>query len=110
GSRFGSPQRGSSWQVDEQPSPSVVLPSSHSSPTSTTLSPHDSRRQNPEQPSPPTLLPSSHCSPASMMPLPQSPVCTEARHETASTVDTICELTTLPNIRSMFCTPPRRWQ
>src|SRR5206468_2974237 len=62
---------GSHWQVDEQPSPDTVLPSSHCSPASTTPLPHSgggggvSIVQSAEQPSPSTVLPSSHCSPAS---------------------------------------------
>lgn len=47
-------------QVELQPSPLKVLPSSHSSPKLRMLSPHSSLQLL--QPSPVTLLPSSHCS------------------------------------------------
>src|SRR5712671_4720214 len=72
------------WQVDEQPSPLMVLPSSHC-----LVSPGNSRplpqavahgppaggqvgssRQNGEQPSPVVVLPSSHCSEPCLTPSP----------------------------------------
>src|SRR4029079_7315579 len=46
-------------------SPLTVLPSSHSSPASTTSFPQLSNRHDVEQPSPPTRLPSSQSSPGS---------------------------------------------
>src|SRR4029077_18204978 len=54
-----------------QPSQSAVLPSSHSSPQSTTPLPTTSRVQAVEHPSQSLVLPSSHCSPASSTPSPQ---------------------------------------
>src|SRR3954452_2592909 len=79
----------SSLQSAEQPSPEMVLPSSHSCPParsdfSSSPSPHavlqgppaagqtGSRRQKGEQPSPVSLLPSSHCSDPSALPSPQT--------------------------------------
>src|SRR5688572_23911302 len=63
--------------VAEQPSPFVLLPSSHCSPASSLPSPHFgsggggvSVMHVAEQPSPFVLLPSSHCSPASSLPSP----------------------------------------
>src|SRR6185369_14955808 len=59
-------------QFAEQPSPLVVLPSSHCSPLSTLPLPHTgSMVQEAEQPSPGTSLPSSHSSPGSTLPSPQ---------------------------------------
>src|SRR5262245_4818269 len=57
-----------------QASPSMVLPSSHSSPAVVTPFPHRVIVQLPSQPSPSRLLPSSHSSPsaASIWPLPHS--------------------------------------
>src|SRR5450432_3723084 len=71
---------------EEQPSPSTVLPSSHSLPSPANRRPLPqtfmqpppatghlgSIRQKGEQPSPVTLLPSSHCSEPSGLPLPQT--------------------------------------
>ena len=66
------------WQVEEQPSPLLVLPSSHCSPVSTMplpqTAPGVSFWQVEEQPSPLLVLPSSHCSPVSRRPLPQTGV------------------------------------
>src|SRR5262245_46193504 len=62
----------STAHVGEQPSSPVVLPSSHTSPSSITPLPHTVVWQWKEQPSPFVVLPSSHCSPGSMMPLPQT--------------------------------------
>src|SRR5262245_45159923 len=75
---------GSVWQVPEQPSPGIELPSSQVSGASTMPSPHQTCRthgaptvghcqpssiaHDDEQPSPDVALPSSHCSPASRMP------------------------------------------
>src|SRR5262249_40615689 len=58
-----------------QASPSLVLPSSHSSPAVVTPFPHRVIVQLLSQPSPSRLLPSSHSSPsaASIWPLPHSP-------------------------------------
>src|SRR5262245_40029997 len=59
--------------LSSHPSPLVWLPSSHSSPASTTPLPHDglfSFLHAEEQPSPLIVLPSSHCSPESTEPLP----------------------------------------
>ena len=68
-----SPQKGSIVQSAEQPSPSMLLPSSHSSPSSSMPSPQKgSTVQIAEQPSPSMLLPSSHSSPSSRIPSPQS--------------------------------------
>src|SRR5262249_31307445 len=56
-----------------QPSPSLVLPSSHTSPASRSTMPlphFSSDRQSREQPSPPLVLPSSQISPGSRTPLP----------------------------------------
>ena len=74
------PQMRSRMQPGEQPSPLRKLPSSHSSPGSTTLFPQMElpSRWHAEHPSPPTLFPSSHSSHVprtfghSTMPLPQS--------------------------------------
>src|SRR5262249_39498293 len=77
---------GSTVQVGEQPSPAVVLPSSHCSGPVTRSSPQigahidgapvpnqpRSDVQGAEQPSPPVVWPSSHPSPASGAPLPQA--------------------------------------
>jgi hypothetical protein len=68
------PELVSFWQVAEQPSLSIELPSSHCSPASTMLLPHvpDSVWHVDEQPSPLVVLPSSHCSElTSVTPLPQ---------------------------------------
>src|SRR5688572_7646142 len=72
---------GSIAHADEQPSPSMVLPSSQSS-AMTRPSPHSdvqetpeqsgSRKHNAEQPSKGSELPSSHASAPSGVPLPQS--------------------------------------
>jgi len=70
------------WQVDEQPSPETLLPSSHCSPESRMPSPHfpvqgplavqlGSTWQVDEQPSYGTVLPSSHPSDPSFLPSPQ---------------------------------------
>src|SRR6266571_7205536 len=90
------PQNDSTWQVAEQPSPFLVLASSHCSPGSSTPLPHtpgqscgqvrgsspvshrplpqnDSTWQVAEQPSPFLVLASSHCSPGSSTPLPHTP-------------------------------------
>src|SRR5262245_64070178 len=50
------------WQSALQPSPSTLLPSSHSSPESRLPSPHFSTRQSELQLSPSSLLLSSHYS------------------------------------------------
>src|SRR3954454_18170024 len=74
---------GSRWQSAEQPSPDVVLPSSHSSSGSLSPSPHGdvqpmvpwqtgSDRQSPVQPSPPIRLPSSQDSLPSLILSPQT--------------------------------------
>src|SRR5581483_1038974 len=103
------PHRGSRWHVAEQPSPLVVLPSSHVSPTSTIPFPHTSNWQAAEQPSPPTVLPSSHCSPLPTTPSPH--VASAERQLALSAVARMRALTTSPNTRSMFERPPaRRWQ
>ncbi len=83
---FGQLEAGSTWQVGEQPSPAVVLLSSHFSLPSMTPSPQigmqgfpgtgqrqpvSTVRQSAEQPSPPTLFPSSQASGAVRMPSPQ---------------------------------------
>src|SRR5947209_5654969 len=76
-------QPGSRWQSAEQPSPDVVLPSSHSSSGSLRPSPHGevqpmvpthsgSDRQSAVQPSPPITLPSSQDSSPSLMWSPQT--------------------------------------
>jgi hypothetical protein len=70
------PQYSSNWHTDEQPSPLLMFPSSHSSPTSMTPLPHTlvtSFLHSDEHPSPSRLFPSSHSSPTSMTPLPQKP-------------------------------------
>src|ERR1700733_3513547 len=74
-------QPGSIVHVDEQPSPFVVLPSSHCSLGNLRPSPHTAVHVPPahfgsivhvgEQPSYGIKLPSSHCSSPSTMPLPQ---------------------------------------
>ena len=72
--RCRSPER-PRVQSAEQPSPSAVLPSSHSSPRSSfavAADAVDARLQVAEQPSPSTVLPSSHSSPVSTVPLPQT--------------------------------------
>src|SRR4051794_869389 len=79
--RYGVFGQGASvWQVDEQPSPSTVFPSSQVSPLSTMPLPQhggggggggSSVWQVDEQPSPSIVLPSSHCSPLSTWPSPQ---------------------------------------
>src|SRR5262245_8436848 len=71
---FRSVQISCSLQVDEQPSPSTVLPSSHCSlcRTSTMPLPHAGSWQVASQPSPLMAFPSSHCSPTGWMPLPQA--------------------------------------
>jgi hypothetical protein len=63
------------WQEAEQPSPGVVLPSSHCSAPSFVPLPQLplSLWQVAEQPSPGVVLPSSHCSAPSFVPLPQTP-------------------------------------
>src|SRR4029077_4696761 len=83
---FGQAAPGSTWQVDEQPSPSVMLPSSHCSIPLIMLSPQAGTQGRPgtrhskppstvlqsfEQPSPLAVLPSSHASVAPRMPSPQ---------------------------------------
>ena len=76
-------QLGSRWQSAEQPSPEVVLPSSHSSSGSLRPSPHGevqpmvpwhtgSDRQSAVQPSPPITLPSSQDSLPSLIASPQT--------------------------------------
>src|SRR5262249_43449393 len=66
----------SAWQVEEQPSPSAVLPSSHCSPltASTWPSPQTSvPKQSARQPSPDVVLPSSQTSLTLLMvPSPQN--------------------------------------
>jgi hypothetical protein len=83
---FGQLAPLSIWHVDEQPSPLIVLPSSHCSFPVTTPSPHKgahglagTRQIHPgsvmqvdEQPSPLVVLPSSHSSVPSSTPLPQT--------------------------------------
>src|SRR5262249_35171394 len=61
------------WQVVRHASPSDWLPSSHCSPGSMTLLPHEGSEQSPSQPSAFVVLPSSHVSPftASTCPSPQ---------------------------------------
>src|SRR5439155_1039421 len=128
---------GSRRQLEEQPSPDTVLPSSHCSPGSTTPSPQrGSRWQVAEQPSPERVLPSSHCSPGSRIPLPHtsnrqlaeqpspervlpsshcSPASstllpqspTGARQLAVASVLRISALTTAPNTRSMSERPPQ---
>src|SRR5882724_5205168 len=64
-------------QLLSQPSPSMGLPSSHSSiPRWTLPSPHVLNLQVDRQSSVSSRLPSSHCSPTSRMPLPQPSVTT----------------------------------
>jgi hypothetical protein len=63
----------SSSQAASQPSPVVVLPSSHSSPAWTMPSPHTGSLQALVHPSLLTALSSSHSSPASTAPFPQQP-------------------------------------
>src|SRR5262245_64134567 len=58
--------------VAEQPSPLMVLPSSHVSPDSTTPFPQPCTWHVGEHPSPFVVLPSSHCSPRSRTPFPQT--------------------------------------
>src|ERR1041385_7984987 len=70
GATATSPGHAPKWQVASQPSPSVVLPSSQSSPRVTTSLPQRVSRQL-SQPSPSTRLPSSQSSPAVTTPLPQ---------------------------------------
>src|SRR5262245_11307188 len=73
--KSGMQASASSWQVAEQPSPSSLLPSSHSSPRTScsTSSPQNSKRQSAAQPSPSAVPPSSHSSPALMTSSPQVP-------------------------------------
>src|SRR2546426_663205 len=62
----------SSVHAEEQPSPFMVFPSSHSSPGSRTPLPHRcSTRQSCEHPSPFIVFPSSHSSSGSCTPSPQ---------------------------------------
>src|SRR6185295_278383 len=61
---------GANWHAEEQQSPSVVLPSSHCSPSVTMPLPQPVGVQLESQPSPSSRLPSSHCSPGSMTPSP----------------------------------------
>src|ERR1043165_7331736 len=70
GATATSPGHAPKWEVASQPSPSVVLPSSQSSPRVTTSLPQRVSRQL-SQPSPSTRLPSSQSSPAVTTPLPQ---------------------------------------
>src|SRR5262245_42068568 len=64
------------WQVDEQPSQSSLLPSSHISPAHLAPSPHPvSIRHCALQPSQSRALPSSHSSLGSSRPLPHAAVC-----------------------------------
>src|SRR5260221_10799793 len=82
---------GSTLHVPEQPSPSTVLPSSHSWPFALSMASSNpspqavahappaagqtgSRRQKGEQPSPVAVLPSSHCSEPSLTLFPQTDV------------------------------------
>src|SRR5260221_3915298 len=77
-SSMPSPQRSpaSSAQLAEQPSQSVVLPSSHCSAPQTTPSPQPvTRVQVLLQASQVSVLPSSHSSPGSTTPLPHTAVC-----------------------------------
>src|SRR3989344_4399142 len=70
-----STQSISFWHVAEQPSPLVVLLSSHcSTPPRTNPSPQTALRQLLVQASVLLALPSSHCSPASVIPLPQNDI------------------------------------
>lgn len=59
-------------QLESQPSPSVKLPSSHSSPSVWTLLPHPVAVQLKSQPSPFMKLASSHCSLPLITPFPHS--------------------------------------
>lgn len=79
---------GSTWHVEEHPSPLALLPSSHCSPVTMSLSPqigtqtvspmllhaqfHPGSSLHVElQPSPEAVLPSSHCSPRTISLSPQ---------------------------------------
>src|SRR5262245_17172476 len=68
------PHFSSDRQSAEQPSPDLLLPSSHTSCGSIVLFPHASYMHVVEQPSSAAVLPSSHCSPAnaSRAPSPHS--------------------------------------
>src|SRR5215468_1314323 len=77
-SMIPSPQRkpDSIMQVDEQPSQSLVLPSSHCSAPHTTPSPQPvTSVQLLLHVSQSLVLPSSHCSPGSTLPSPQNGMC-----------------------------------
>src|SRR5689334_12051535 len=63
GTAWAQKKSNSTKQVESQPSPEIVLLSSHSSPKSTRPLPQTSSKQPPEQPSPLTTSPSSHSSP-----------------------------------------------
>lgn len=59
-------------QIESQPSPSIVFPSSHSSSHSTVPFPQTSLAHVGEQPSHAVVFPSSHCSPESRTPSPHA--------------------------------------
>src|SRR5690606_25762417 len=89
----------------EQPSPLVVLPSSHCSPGSTVPLPQrSSSSQVAEQPSPLVVLPSSHCSPGSTVPLPHRLTAPHDGVDSADTPSLLCVWTA-----QQYGSPGVRW-